>query len=64
MVMYTIMVNDNNMCNIYEIIDYKKNKKTYRKKISIEHIDSSSEEEEFGKTRYDPDDYDSPSDLD
>lgn len=48
----------------YEIVNQKNTKKFYRRMQKVTNIDSSSDsEDEFGKTRYDPDDFDSVADL-
>lgn len=48
----------------YDIVNQKNTKKFYRRMHKVTNIDSSSDsEDEFGKTRYDPDDYDSVADL-
>jgi len=48
----------------YDIVNQKNTKKFYRRMQKVTNIDSSSDsEDEFGKTRYDPDDFDSVADL-
>ena len=48
----------------YDIVNQKNTKKFYRRMQKVTNINSSSDsEDEFGKTRYDPDDFDSVADL-